>query len=86
MNQYGFSVSSQPSLLPPDTKMTVTLRRNSDDFVLIRAEGDDTDYKIVLEDIHMKMFIMTPSPEALNRFYTRYRNKPLHIYNPTLMG
>ena len=67
------------NFLPPDTKMTVTLRRNSDDFVLIRAENDTTDYKIVLEDIHMKMFIMTPSPEALNRFYTRYRNKPLRL-------
>ena len=60
--------------LPPNTKMTVTLKRSPDEFVLMKT--GDIEYKIVLDDIHLKMFTMTPTPTALNRFYTRFRNKP----------
>ena len=62
------------NFLPPNTKMTVTLKRNPDDFVLIKT--GEVEYKIVVDDVHLKMFSMTPTPAALNRFYTRFKYKP----------
>ena len=59
--------------LPPNTKMTVTLRRSSNDFCLMK-QGTGT-YKIVLDDLRLKMMVMTPSAAALNRFNTRYKTK-----------
>ena len=62
------------NFLPPNTKLTVTLRRSPNNFCLMKS-GDVT-YKIVLDDLRLKMFTMTPTPAALSRFNTRYKSKP----------
>ena len=70
--------------LPPNTKLKVTLKRSSDDFLLTKTGNDE--YKVVIDDIHLKMYTMTPTPAALNRFYTRFRNKaPTLSYTQNVM-
>ena len=51
--------------LPPNTKLTFTLRRSSDEFVLWKEEKDTTKYKIVLDDLHMKIKLMEVSPDVM---------------------
>ena len=44
--------------LPPNTKLSFTLRRSSDNFVLWKPESDKNEYKIMLEDLHMKLKLL----------------------------
>ena len=51
--------------LPPNTKLTFTLRRSPDDFVLWKTETEATEYKIVLEDLHMKVKFLEVYPDVM---------------------
>jgi hypothetical protein len=66
-------------LLPPLTKVTITLSRTSSDFFL--CSGDPTDkskYKIVLKEIYLLVPVAELSDIYTNQLRTHIEKKPIH--------
>ena len=55
--------------IPPNTKISLTLRRTDDDFVIIKDELNDNDYKIVMEDLHIKVTLLELYPDVLENHF-----------------
>ena len=66
--------------LPPGTKISITLRRSEDDFVLWVAESEkEKKIRIVLEDIHLKVKLLEVNDVVLTNHYKLCEKNPLHI-------
>lgn len=51
--------------LPPGTKITFTLRRSDDDFVLFKSADNTTKYKLFLDDLYMKVKFLELQPDVM---------------------
>ena len=51
--------------IPPNTKISFTIRKSSDDFLIWKEESDKNEYKIVLEDLHLKVMLLEVFPQIL---------------------
>ena len=52
--------------LPPNTKLSFTIRKSSDDFLIWKANTDTNEYKIVMEDLHLKVMLLEVFPQVLS--------------------
>ena len=50
--------------LPPNTKLSFTIRKSSNDFLIWKDDTDKNEYKIVLEDIHLKVKLLEVFPHV----------------------
>jgi len=60
--------------LPPNTKLSFTLRKSSDDFLIWKANTDNNEYKIVWEDLHLKVMLLEVFPhyyQIIKNFWRR---------------
>ena len=48
--------------LPPNTKLSFTIRRSSDDFLIWKSSDDENEYKIDLDDLHLTVKMLEVSP------------------------
>ena len=61
--------------LPPKTKLSFTLKRSDDAFLIWKgADSDLTDYRVVLEDLYLTIDQLEVSPEILKNFNDKYGN------------
>ena len=51
--------------LPPDTKLSIVIRRSSDEFLIWKTDADTLEYKIVLDDMHLNVKRLEVSPGVL---------------------
>ena len=51
--------------LPPNTKLSFTMRRSSDDFLIWKDSTDTNEYKIELDDLHLKVKLLEVFPDVL---------------------
>ena len=51
--------------LPPNTKLSFTIRKSSDDFLIWKDVTDENEYKIVMEDLHLKVNLLEVFPQVL---------------------
>ena len=51
--------------LPPNVKLSITLRKSSSDFLIWKKDSDVNDYKFVLEDLHLKVKLLEVNPSVL---------------------
>ena len=61
--------------LPPNTKLSFTLRRTSDDFVLWKHSDDTGEYKVVLEELHMKLKLLQVTQEVFRNHERMHKTK-----------
>ena len=69
--------------LPPNTKLSFTLRRSSNDFVLWKVgevgEKSGEDYKIIIEDLHMKVKMLEVHPDVLKNHFKLAKENGIRI-------
>lgn len=67
--------------LPPGVKLSFTLRRSADEFVLFNTrDTKDRNFKIVLEDLHLKMKLLEVQDSVLQHHLKQREGKlPLQI-------
>ena len=60
-------IATVEKYLPPNTKLTFTLRKSTDDFILWskNATGGSNEYRVVLKDIHLKLKMMEVYDDVL---------------------
>ena len=62
--------------LPPKTKLSFTLKRTDDNFLIWKgADNDLTDYKVVLQDLYLTIDQLEVAPEILKNFNDKYGNR-----------
>lgn len=64
--------------LPPGTKLSFSLRRSADQFVIWKPDDDDNEYKIAMEDLHMKVKFLEVQPEVM-RNHEKMASKGLRM-------
>ena len=62
--------------LPPKTKLSFTLKRTEDNFLIWKGSDSDlTDYKVVLQDLYLTIDQLEVAPEILKNFNDKYGNR-----------
>ena len=51
--------------LPANTKLSFTIRKSSNNFLIWKDDPDQNEYKIVLEDIHLKVKLLEVFPHVI---------------------
>ena len=65
--------------LPPNTRIKITLHRNSDDFCLLMKETETKKYAIQMDELQMNLTKYDPDEELLN-----YHMKEMQISSPII--
>ena len=67
--------------LPPNSKLSLIFKRVDNEFSLWNAEGEEGQYKIVLEDLYVTVHQLEVAPAILKNYYDKYvkAEKPLKI-------
>ena len=63
--------------LPPNLSMKFSFRRNNDNFSLLTSGSDD--YKIILENLKLKMYKVTPTEKIENFFKQNISKQPAKL-------
>jgi len=51
--------------LPPGTKISITLRRSDDDFLIWKDAKNTSDYRFIVQDLHIKVRLLEVYPDVL---------------------
>lgn len=81
-----YPLSQRKVVLPPGINMKVSLKRNSDDFIML---SPDQDTKFIIEDIYLTAKLRTPTPqifEAITKQLIANRGLARYPFNRTTLA
>lgn len=73
----GLGIAQMKTLLPPETECKLTLIKASDDYILLSAkEGDIREFKIIIEDVWVRLCVVTVTEQVYDGIMATFRKTP----------